>query len=283
MTKHTIGNSITYYLGTISLSDSSIASYKGLENKLRDAHLIHTEIKDVTPAIVRKFLNELKVAPSTAYYIFFLKLKAVLNHYVKDHKLGLHLDLEGLIKQPKYVEPAEGEEEYLTLREVKELSEIELSDLPRVHYARELFLMMCYSGMSVSDLINFNPEKAITKDGNWVRYRRKKNNNSCVVPLLPMFKDVIGRNKWPVKIARRTIQYQLQPLQALVGKPVTSHWGRHTFGCIMLELGFRMETVSRMMGHSSITTTERFYAKVSHDMIAREMEEIPDKLKMLWG
>ena len=282
--KHTIGDAVSYYLSSMKLSSSSISQYQTLEIKLRDARLLHVEIKDVTPAMVRKFLNKLEVSPSTQYFIYFLKTKCVVNHYIKEHRLNIKIDLKGLLKIPKQIEPPDGEEQYLTLNEVGELAEMDLSDVPKVAYARELFLMMCYSGMAVGDLIGFEPEKAISTDrsGNkWFKYYRKKNNNACTVPLLPMLENVIKRNHWPVSVGKRMVQYNLKPLEALVGRPLSSHWGRHTFGCIMLELGFKMATVSKMMGHTSVSTTEKFYAKVSQDSIMRDMEEMQDRLKTL--
>jgi site-specific recombinase XerD len=136
--------------------------------------------------------------------------------------------------------------------------------------------------MAIADMVAFDPVNAISADRKWFHYKRVKNGKKCTVPLLPMLERVISRNKWPVEVKERMLAYYMEDyVTPLVGRKVTPHSGRHTFGSIMLELGFSMEAVSKMMGHGSIQTTERHYAKVTKDKIAREWEEIPEKIKQL--
>ena len=56
-----------------------------------------------------------------------------------------------------------------------------------------------------------------------------------------------------------------------VDKPISSHWARHTCGMLLLNKGVSMEVVAKILGHSSIKTTERVYAKVLRKTVVREV------------
>lgn len=282
MKKHTVQSAIDYYVKVMDLGESSLRSYAAVRARLEKSPLFKTELSALTPAMLRKFLNaQDDLEASTRFHVYYVKIKGSIYRYIKDHSLKIIIDLDGLLKAPPVQEDPEGEENHLTLAELAKLLQIDLKDQPRAHLAREIFLLMCYSGMAIADVVEFNPANAVSKDRKWFHYHRQKNGKMCTVPLLPMLERVINRNTWPVKVKWRMLAYYLEDVSPLVGRKVTPHTGRHTFGSIMLELGFSMEAVSKMMGHGSIQTTEKWYAKVTKDKIAREWEEIPDKIKQL--
>lgn len=276
----TIETAFLYYVAAMKLSRSSLKSYAAVKAQLTASLLLHHPLATFTPATLRIFLSGLNLKETTVY-LYYIKIKAVINRYITDHNLDIELNLEGMLKPPKYRENLEGEEQYLTLAELTELVAVDLTNEPRVAYAREIFLLMCYSGMAIGDVVGFTPENAISKDEAWFMYRRRKNGNVCTVPLLPMLVNLLKRNTWPVRVKERMLMYELVPLSKLVGRKIGSHSGRHTFGSIMLELGFSMASVSKMMGHGSIQTTEKYYAKVTKDKISRELAEMPDRIKAL--
>jgi len=137
--------------------------------------------------------------------------------------------------------------------------------------------------MAVGDLLKFNPKKSVSADGKWFQYSRQKTGNVCIsIPLLPLAKTIIDRNVWPVMISVRTIQYKCEIVSELIGRTIKTHGARKTFGCVMLELGFSISTISKMMGHSSIAITEKYYAKVTNEKVQREMENLPEATKVLF-
>lgn len=279
---HTVESAISYYMEVMDLGESSLRSYAAVRARLAKSSIFKTELTAFTPAMLRQFLNkQTDLEASTLFHVYYVKIKGTIHRYIKDHNLQLSLNLDGLLKPPPLEEDLEGEEQHLTLAELAKLSLIDLSDKPRAHLAREIFLLMCYSGMAIGDVVEFNPVTAISKDRKWFHYRRMKTKKKCTVPLLPMLERVIARNEWPVKVKWRMLTYYMEDVARLVGRKITPHSGRHTFGSIMLELGFSMEAVSKMMGHGSIQTTERHYAKVTKDKIAREWQEIPERIKQL--
>lgn len=58
-----------------------------------------------------------------------------------------------------------------------------------------------------------------------------------------------------------------------IDKPVASHWGRRTCGMLLLNHGVSMETVAKVLGHSSIRTTEQAYAKLLNTSVVREIRD----------
>ena len=155
-----------------------------------------------------------------------------------------------------------------------------------MNYVRDLFAIMCFTGLSVSDLIKFTPDKMISADGKWLRYQRTKtisrNGKRCTVPILPITRQLVYKHEWPTKFPIRTIQYNCARLAKIMERKITPHVARHTFGGLMLYFGFSMESVREMMGHSSINVTENIYAKVSKQKIEREMATIPKMMNEMF-
>lgn len=281
---HTIKDAFEYYLTAIQLAPNTKSNYENTKNKLETAGLLDLPLHALTPATFRKFLNNMVAMQSTIHGCY-TQTKTVLNRYVQDHALPLSLkSLNGIIKKPKVKETVIGEEEYLTFTELKELLAHDLADEPRQELARDLFALMCLTGMAVGDLLKFTTDCVVKKqDGTqWVQYKRNKTGKVCPIPMLQLTQALIFKENmhWPLGISKRTIQSWCETtITNLVGKRMTAHSARHSFGVIMLELGFSMESVSKLMGHSSILITSQVYAKVTMDKIDREMKQIPKELR----
>lgn len=148
--------------------------------------------------------------------------------------------------------------------------------------ARNLFLFSCYTGVAYCDMIALNREHLFTDDEGalWLKFRRQKTNTLCRVKLLSEAVRLIERyqseerNTLFASIAYSAYLIQLKALQLRAGIsiPLSAHVGRHTFATLItLERGVPIETVSRMLGHSSIQTTER-YAHVTPKKLFDEFD-----------
>ena len=148
--------------------------------------------------------------------------------------------------------------------------------------ARNLFLFSCYTGVAYCDMVVLNREHLFTDDEGalWLKFRRQKTDTLCRVKLLPEAVRMIERyqskerNTLFASIAYSAYLTQLKALQlrASISIPLSAHIGRHTFATLItLERGVPIETVSRMLGHSSIQTTER-YAHVTPKKLFDEFE-----------
>lgn len=114
----------------------------------------------------------------------------------------------------------------------------------------------------------------------WLKYRREKTNTLCRVKLLPEAIGLIERygssereELFPtVAYPEYMVQLKALRLRAGISFPFTSHTARHTFATLItLEQGVPIETVSRMLGHTRLETTER-YAKVTPKKLFGEFD-----------
>jgi site-specific recombinase XerD len=167
---------------------------------------------------------------------------------------------------------------YLTDDEIDSLCNKKF-DLDRLTKIRDVFIFQIYTGLSYIDLYELSGDK-IKKgvDGNvWVIINRKKTKVRSAIPLLPRAKEILARYdyKLPVYCNQRTNSY-LKEIADLcnINKSLTSHVARHTFATtVTLSKGIPIESVSKMLGHTDIKTTQ-IYAKVTDNKVANDMRNL---------
>jgi site-specific recombinase XerD len=178
--------------------------------------------------------------------------------------------------------------EVLTMDEVKRLINKDLqSVLDRV---RDVFLFSCFTGLAYNEVYHLGPENLFIggDDGRWLHIMRRKTGNPEELPLLPIPESIIEKYRFVEKPAGKllpvysNVQYNLclKELAVVCGidKKLTTHIARHTFATtIALEHGVPMETVSRILGHRHLVTTQ-IYAKVTKVKISRDMAALREKL-----
>ena len=156
------------------------------------------------------------------------------------------------------------------------------------NHVRLIFLLGCFTGLAFSDLKKLRMEDVYTL-GDGRRYLsicRTKTQNGSIVPLLPIAEEILayvgqGRTEglWFREFLvnshfNRKVRELLVKAGCSPHTAASSHTARHTFATtICLENGLPIETVSRMLGHRFISTTE-LYAKVSKQKIAQEMRPL---------
>lgn len=181
--------------------------------------------------------------------------------------------------------------EILTDIEINELSEKEF-DIIRLDEVRDIFLFCCYTGYAFVDV-----EKLTTNDvsigidgGKWIFTRREKTKTVANVPLLPVAQRILEKYNnheycmntgklLPVKSNQKMNAY-LKEVASLCGinKTLTMHMARHTFATtITLSNGVPIETVSRMLGHTKLATTQ-IYAQVLEHKVSEDMQRLKEKL-----
>lgn len=162
---------------------------------------------------------------------------------------------------------------------------------------RDMFLFSCYTGLAYADICRLN-EGHIIKDQegeHWIEMQRKKTMNftgkKFFVLLLPEALSLIEKYKrHPSSLQKGTIfpYYSNQSTnrylkiiaeKAKIKKDVTFHLARHTFATtITLENGVPMESVSKMLGHASIRTTQ-IYSKVRKKKVGSDMQVLREKMQ----
>ena len=171
--------------------------------------------------------------------------------------------------------------EYLTEDEIAAIESLRPLDGTQMAMARDLFVFQMYTGLSYSDAQAFDIRDYKKVDGKWMNVgERIKTGVSYVSVLLPQAVDVLERYGMQVPKVNN-IQYNasLKVIQQALGirTKLHSHLARHTFATRALRLGAKIENVSRMLGHTNITQTQR-YAKVLAQSVHDDFELINEKL-----
>jgi integrase len=179
----------------------------------------------------------------------------------------------------------------LTQEELYVLINKELT-IERLAEVRDVFIFCCFTGFAYGDIYNFEQgDEEIGIDGNtWLSTQRQKTGVRERVPLLPIALRIVEKYKTneycirnnkllPVNSNQRYNAY-LQEIAIICGikKKLTTHIARHTFATtVTLANGVPIETVSAMLGHTSIKTTQ-IYAKVLEKKVSEDMNLLRSKL-----
>ena len=148
--------------------------------------------------------------------------------------------------------------------------------------ARDLFLFACYTGVPYADAVSITDDNIYTDDNGalWLKYLRKKNEHLGSVKLLPEAIALIEKYRsnerkelFPM-IHHPNLRRHMKGLRDLarIKTDLVYHMGRHTFGSLItLEAGVPIETISKMLGHTNLTTTQ-LYAKVTPKKLFDDMD-----------
>lgn len=181
--------------------------------------------------------------------------------------------------------------EILTEKELQTLSEKDFS-IQRLEEVRDIFLFCCYTGYAFVDVEKLTPsDVALGIDGGkWIFTNRKKTGTTSNVPLLPPAQEIIEKyaehpyciakgKLLPVKSNQKMNAY-LKEIADLceISKKLTMHIARHTFATtVTLSNGVPIETVSRLLGHTKLATTQ-IYAQVLEHKVSEDMNKLKRKL-----
>ncbi|OFX49611.1 MAG: hypothetical protein A2046_05965 [Bacteroidetes bacterium GWA2_30_7] len=158
----------------------------------------------------------------------------------------------------------------------------------RLENIKDIFMFSCYTGFAYIDIYNLTEDNIFLGiDGEkWIKINRQKTGTPSSVPLLPKALEIIEKYKnisseklLPVISNQRTNSY-LKEIADLCGikKILTFHMARHTFATtVTLTNGVPIETVSKMLGHKSIKTTQ-IYSKVVEQKVSYDMKLLKNKL-----
>ncbi|MFH2141985.1 MAG: site-specific integrase [Bacteroidota bacterium] len=162
---------------------------------------------------------------------------------------------------------------------------------PRLEQIRDCFVFSCFTGLAHSDLKLLNKTNIVTgtDGGKWIKIKRKKTDNLSSIPILSVTQQILDKYKndescitcnvlLPVKSNQKMNAY-LKEIADLCGinKNFSSHLARHTFATtVTLNNNVPIESVSKMLGHSSISMT-KIYARLLDKKVGKDMEHLNEK------
>lgn len=196
-----------------------------------------------------------------------------------------HLDLNPFMGY-SYDRP-KGEPRSITRAELQALIALEIA-WENYRIVRDLFVFSCFTGLAISDVRNLREEQVVTEEGQlWIKGRRQKTKTPYRVQVLPPALTMIERYRGrragfvfdvpTTDIILNGMRYLRKQLQ--MDRPLTFHMARHTFASLItLSSGVPLETVSQMLGHSDLRTTQ-IYAQVSSERIRQDMQRVQARIQ----
>ena len=184
------------------------------------------------------------------------------------------------------------EREFLTKEELNKIENL-VTSIERLSAVKDLFLFSCYTGLSYIDIVNLSVKNIVNgNDGNkWIKTKRQKTGIHIKIPLLDQAEKLIAKYKAHPRTenTKRLLPYMsnqklnsyLKEIGDLceIQKSITFHMARHTFATtITLSNDVPVETVSKLLGHTKISTTQ-IYARVVEKKISKDMNQLKDILE----
>lgn len=228
-------------------------------------------------------------------FIYFLKTEQNLSHnsalkYIAYFKKIIRVAYANgwLDKDPFYnfkLRTNIIDKEFLSNDELTKLIQSDFS-IPRLQHVRDVFVFSCYTGLAYVDIEKLKENNIVIGiDGKrWIKLNRTKTKTLSSIPILPIAEQIIskysGQTKFngkllPVYSNQRTNGY-LKEIANLTGikKKLTFHMARHTFATtVTLSNGVPLESVSKMLGHRSLKTTQH-YAKILDIKLSEDMKNL---------
>lgn len=170
--------------------------------------------------------------------------------------------------------------QYLSQKELFLVEEFRSNNLS-IESVRDGFLFMAYTGLSYCDLKKLTPNDIITEETKFLRIERGKTKQQCEIPLFEKAEKLIEKYSNNLYCKNRNVLFPVlsnqkmnQKLKSIakdlkLTKPLTCHIARHTFATISLELGVPIETLSKVLAHSNIKTTQ-IYGKITQAKIEKD-------------
>jgi len=184
------------------------------------------------------------------------------------------------------------EREFLTSIELQNIEDLQ-SSIERLVVVKDLFIFSCYTGISYSDIVKLTSDNIVIGiDGSpWIMAKRVKTHTPYKIPLLRKAKILIDKYKDHCrtyekmyllpKLSNQKLNSYLKEIADLCGikKNLTFHMARHTFATtVTLSNGVPIETVSKLLGHTKLATTQ-IYARVVEKKVSQDMEKLKLILK----
>jgi len=183
------------------------------------------------------------------------------------------------------------EKSYLNRDELTRIESKKLNIL-RLQHVRDIFVFCCYTGLSYADVSKLTKGNIKVDIDNrfWIKINRQKTNTLSSIPLLPKALEILEAYKdYPPcesngqllpLLSNQKMNSYLKEIADLCGitKELTFHTARNTFATtVTLSNGVPIETVSKMLGHIDIRTTQH-YSKLLDTRISMDMECLITKL-----
>lgn len=268
----------------------SLRAYRNAYNHIERFLQTKYKLSDIPfSALDRSFIDkydlylrtERNLAPGTIINLT-VQLKTIVGEAIADGIITASPFLGYEPVRPKAVQ------KYLT---AEELHRIMTTPLHRqtLYHVRDMFLFSCFTGISYRDMCLLTKSNLCSaEDGTWwIKSARQKTKIEFEIPLLDLplqilkkYSDTAPDDKLLPMYCNSMLNHYLKEIAQIchINRPLVFHAARHTYATeITLSHGVPLETVSKMLGHSQIETTQ-IYAKVTDDKIDADTKALNRKI-----
>ena len=243
------------------------------------------DFKDITYTFLRDFEVHLKEKGNSVNTVakHMRQLRTLVNEAIN----------QGYIPSDAYpfrkykIKQAKGRKEFLTPDELKRLENLDVDK--KLRHVLDAFLFCCYTGLRFSDFCQLSPANFIKVNGKrWLHFTSIKTGVELRLPLHLLFEGkalaVLERYDIVTDFAKigpnSEANKYLAQLAALarIRKHITYHTARHTCATLLVHQGVPITTVQKLLGHTSVRTTE-VYSEVLSNTIIRDLKAVKRKKK----
>lgn len=243
------------------------------------------DFKDITYTFLKDFEVHLKEKGNSVNTVakHMRQLRTLVNEAIN----------QGYIPSDAYpfrkykIKQEKGRKEFLTPDELKRLENLDVDK--KLRHVLDAFLFCCYTGLRYSDFCQLTPENIIRVNGKrWLHFKSVKTDVEIRLPLHLLFEGkalaVLERYDIVTDFAKigpnSEANKYLAQLAALarIRKHITYHTARHTCATLLVHQGVPITTVQKLLGHTSVRTTE-VYSEVLSNTIIRDLKAVKRRKK----
>lgn len=207
---------------------------------------------------------------------YYNKIRAALREAVKEEIIN-----RNPAEAVEGIKPGEPEREFLTYEELQAMAKAECD----IDILKRGFLFSALTGLRWSDVnkLIWSEVQHSKEVGHYIRFRQKKTKGAETLPISEDAVKLLGERGKPEERVFMGLKYsswhniklQQWALRAGVTKTISFHCARHTYATLQLTLGTDIYTVSKLLGHKDLKTTQ-IYAKIIDD----KKKEAANKIKL---
>ena len=189
-------------------------------------------------------------------------------------------------------EKAERKIRFLQKSDIAKLMVLKVNDR-EAEQARQMFLFSCFTGLAIADIerLKYSHIQTSVDGRRYIRKERQKTKVESIVPLHPIVEEILSRCREGQTVkeegeglvfqrgcSRSAMNNKLSTVGLACGirQRLSFHMARHTFGTLSLSAGIPIESIAKMMGHTSISSTQ-IYAQVTDRKISEDMDKLIQK------
>lgn len=229
-------------------------------------------LEDVTPQFVEQYQRYLRTYNANNQILKHTQaLKRIINYAIAqgylEHNCIAHIKGKKDLPKPKV---------YLSADDLTKVQTCSYFN-ERLQKVADFFLIQCYTGMTYADLVKFDRQQHVQQGErcDFIVIQRTKSDVFAQIPVLPPVKNLMEKYDWrpPVISLDKTNQF-LEEISrvAELNVKITTYTARYTMAMYLLNVAkVRIETVSAILGHTNVLTTQRFYAKLTRKSIEDEL------------